>query len=301
MSILFNMSSVALCASYLVALYQLLELPLIHIGFIAFLMSLVLHKINFRTEHAGRRLIAITLGLILLSALLMMSPILLRLINNHYDIILTIFIVMATAYSLSKPIAKLLSLDLPSRKPLSDNDKKRIAIHECGHLLMHAPSIDQVSLPLSATLRGDGHQEASITTHTSSDQYPSSDHVKFHLMILLSGKAAEDVVLGGASRGAEDDLERWMSVAFTHAQSCLGIALYKPVSSELESLANLKALQEYQSIQYVNAWKFMEINQAILIEMSNLLLKQQHLKHEDIIPFLKRATITNGCAALPTN
>ena len=102
----------------------------------------------------------------------------------------------------------------PRESPLSPAEKQRIAVHESGHALVahlspHAEPVKRVTIiPRGMTLG-------------STRQLPGEDkHVATHselaerLRVLLGGYAAEQVVLGETSTGAENDLQKATEIAY---------------------------------------------------------------------------------------
>lgn len=183
-----------------------------------------------------------------------------------------------------------------SETNLSDRDKFAIAIHESGHAITHALAKECLPETFRMTLvnNSNGNGEAYLHCFKEEHKYHSTPFIKFYLMVLLSGRAAEDAVFGNHTGGSEDDLNKWMSLATKHSNSALDIALYKPATTKEESEANLHVLQEYQSKQYVQVWKLMELNKTLLIEMAKEFIEKGELSRFDMQRYIDQVQIPDG-------
>jgi cell division protease FtsH len=102
----------------------------------------------------------------------------------------------------------------PRETPLSPREKERIAVHESGHALVaHLVAASEPVKRVTIIPRG--------MTLGSTRQLPGEDrHVATRselgarLAVLLGGYAAESVVLGETSSGAENDLRRATEIAY---------------------------------------------------------------------------------------
>ncbi len=104
----------------------------------------------------------------------------------------------------------------PERKSrrLGDEEKRRVAYHETGHALVAACSKNADPLH-KITIIPHGRAALGYTM-----QFPEEDHYLLNrpalldrLRTQLGGRAAEEVVLGDVSTGAENDLERATALA----------------------------------------------------------------------------------------
>ena len=104
----------------------------------------------------------------------------------------------------------------PQRKSrrLSAEEKRRVAIHESGHAIVathcvHADPVHKISIvPRGRAALGYTLQ------FPAEDQYlKTEDELADQLRSLLGGRAAEELVLGKVSTGAENDLERATVIA----------------------------------------------------------------------------------------
>jgi len=95
---------------------------------------------------------------------------------------------------------------------ISAEDKQRIAYHEAGHAVVasalgKAAAIDKLSI--IARGRGIGH----LAVLTDDRLLPTREDMEVQVAIAMAGIAAEELVLGQPSTGAEADLERATNTA----------------------------------------------------------------------------------------
>lgn len=98
---------------------------------------------------------------------------------------------------------------------LDPAEKLRVAIHEAGHATIahytaHAEPLERVSIiPRGMTL-GVTQQSPGVDKHIL-----TRPELESRLCVLMGGYAAEEVVLGASSSGAENDLKRATELAFS--------------------------------------------------------------------------------------
>jgi cell division protease FtsH len=99
------------------------------------------------------------------------------------------------------------------RFALSDEDKRRVAVHEGGHALVAyflrgADPLEKVTIVPRGRALG-------VTQFSEDDRFNLPEHyVRARLAVALGGRAGEQLMLGEVSSGAENDLE----VATTYAR-----------------------------------------------------------------------------------
>ncbi len=97
---------------------------------------------------------------------------------------------------------------------LDPEEKRRVAIHESGHATLahyasHSEPLERVSIiPRGMTL-GVTQQSPGVDKHLL-----TRPELESRLCVLMGGYAAEEVVLGTCSSGAENDLKRATALAF---------------------------------------------------------------------------------------
>ena len=94
---------------------------------------------------------------------------------------------------------------------LSDHEREIIAIHELGHAWMRLHTGGKVE-KVSVSPRG---QALGVTVNVAEDErfLHSYDDVKKEILMLMGGRAAEEVVFGHVTGGAADDMQRASSMA----------------------------------------------------------------------------------------
>jgi cell division protease FtsH len=99
----------------------------------------------------------------------------------------------------------------PERKSrrLNDEDKRRVAYHEVGHALVaaHTPHADSVH-KISIVPRGRSALGYTLQLPTEDQFLLTRTELVGRIRGLLGGRAAEEIVLGEVSTGAQNDLER---------------------------------------------------------------------------------------------
>jgi len=95
---------------------------------------------------------------------------------------------------------------------LSEEDKRRIAVHETGHAIVAAALGQAMALDkLSIIARGRGLGHMALATEDS--LLPTSQDMEARIAIAMAGVAAEQLVFGQISTGSEADLERATNAA----------------------------------------------------------------------------------------
>jgi len=104
----------------------------------------------------------------------------------------------------------------PERKSrrLDAAEKRRVAVHESGHALVaiHSPQADPVH-KISIVPRGRAALGYTLQLPTGDRYLLTAAALRDKLRSLLGGRAAEDVVFGDVSTGAENDLEAATALA----------------------------------------------------------------------------------------
>jgi cell division protease FtsH len=97
---------------------------------------------------------------------------------------------------------------------LNPAERKRVAYHELGHALVAAslPSSDPVH-KVSIIPRSIGALGYTMQRPTEDRFLITFDDLKDRMVVLLAGRASEDIVFGGKSTGASDDLAKVTDIA----------------------------------------------------------------------------------------
>ena len=102
----------------------------------------------------------------------------------------------------------------PRETVLSSEEKNRVAVHESGHTLLayftpHAERLDRVTILPRGMALGATHQVPEGDRHLM-----TRTEIGARLRVLMGGLAAESLVLGDPSSGAEHDLKAASDLAF---------------------------------------------------------------------------------------
>jgi cell division protease FtsH len=97
---------------------------------------------------------------------------------------------------------------------LDSDEKERVAVHESGHATLahytaHAEPLERVSIIPRGMALGVTQQSPGVDKHIL-----TRPELESRLSVLMGGYAAEEVVLGTCSSGAENDLKRATELAF---------------------------------------------------------------------------------------
>ena len=101
----------------------------------------------------------------------------------------------------------------PSRKLITDKEKRVIAYHEAGHALVARLMGDAMQLH-KVTIVPRGHALGYTLNLPEEDRYlQSTEELRDWLKVILAGRAAEQVVFGRITNGAANDLDRATQIA----------------------------------------------------------------------------------------
>lgn len=161
------------------------------------------------------------------------------------------------------------------RSPMTDELEERVAMHECGHLLVGLMSVHHEN-PTKVTIESSGSHSLGYTYFTPNHQgLYSKQYLREKLMILLAGKVAEGLFFEEeTSTGSMDDLQRATMLA---RQMILD---YGMVSRPVYSLMSdrVKALAD-QQIQQLLEECYHEVESILMRNKSLLLWISKRLVH----------------------
>jgi cell division protease FtsH len=119
-----------------------------------------------------------------------------------------------TQADLEEAIEKVIAGPERKSRRLSDEDKRRVAYHEVGHALIaaYSPNADPVH-KISIVPRGRAALGYTMQLPTEDQFLLTRTELVDRIRGLLGGRAAEDVIFGEVSTGAQNDLERATDLA----------------------------------------------------------------------------------------
>jgi cell division protease FtsH len=185
----------------------------------------------------------------------------------------------------------------------SPQDRRLAAVHEAGHTVAQVAlgaAVDSVSI----VERGDS---GGATVVGGLGGVPTRDQIEDYVVALLSGRAAEQVILGSASTGAGgstgSDLARAaMMIASIHASYGLGDSLqWRSPPADAGRLANLDPTLRAQidvdlKRLFARAMKLVESHRPAIEAIAERLLKVRYLSGDDI----QRVVAKAERAAMPS-
>ncbi len=199
---------------------------------------------------------------------------------------------------------------------LSDREKKVVAYHEVGHALIGAvmPGGGKVS-KISIIPRGLSALGYTLKLPTEDRFLISEEEFREQIVMLLGGRAAEELIFGTVTNGASDDLQRATDIAermvSTYGMSkILGPLAYdkrqqtnflgngagnlrRLVSEETAKAIDTEVKQIVQS-GYDQALAILNDNRQLLEEISQHLLKTEVIEGEQLQDWLNRVKHQNS-------
>lgn len=178
-----------------------------------------------------------------------------------------------------------------NRGHIKENDKKITAFHEAGHALISLKvlPLDKVSkITIIPSTKGAGGYTISIPEDRL---YQNKDYLKKRIMVLLGGRAAEEIIFGKnyITTGAYNDLKSSTSIITKMITqygmgSTLGLLNLQELS-DLNSSSNeliMKECKDTVSELYDEVKEILSDEKALLEKISYLLIKKETLVAEDI-------------------
>ncbi|MDP8936140.1 MAG: ATP-dependent zinc metalloprotease FtsH, partial [Actinomycetota bacterium] len=193
---------------------------------------------------------------------------------------------------------------------LSPQDRYRIAFHEAGHAVASTalPGTDRVG-KLSIVARG--HAGGFTWWVPEGDQVSvTRSQLSDRLAAMLGGRAAEELVTGEASSGAQSDLEHASTLArrmvadfgmslrlgpfivkpFTNGyQGDIGLGYSERVASEIDA-----EVQDLLTQAEIRAKEVLAANRSVLDAMAHALMEQESLEGDDLDHLLLRVSAVDG-------
>ncbi|HYY31060.1 MAG TPA: ATP-dependent zinc metalloprotease FtsH [Chthoniobacterales bacterium] len=123
-------------------------------------------------------------------------------------------VTVITQHDLEEAIEKVVAGPERKSRRLGEEEKRRVAFHELGHALvaaysLHADPVHKISI----VPRGRAALGYTMQLPTEDQYLLTRDELVDRIRGLLGGRAAEEVVFGNVSTGAQNDLERATALA----------------------------------------------------------------------------------------
>lgn len=171
---------------------------------------------------------------------------------------------------------------------MSEEEKKVIATHEAGHVIVSLlmptqPNIKEVSIIPHNT--GEGY---TLNDMNDDKKYSSKKELKEKLAVLMAGFVAENIIIGDISTRASTDIEKATEIA-TKMVSVYGMSEFGPIS--LESIKSINYILSEKMVSNINDKIYQTIKEAEK-EASRLIQNNQELVENLIQALIDKETVT---------
>lgn len=179
-----------------------------------------------------------------------------------------------------------------NRDHIKDKDKKITAYHESGHALLSLKVLpmDKLSkVTIIPSTKGAGGYTLSIPEDSL---YQNKDYLKKRIMVLLAGRAAEEIIFGSESitTGAYNDFQHTTKMIYNMVtQYGMGNTLGLLNLSELSSSVNvnneaiIKECKDTIDSLYSEVKSILSEDRELLEKLTSTLIEKETLFYEDII------------------
>ncbi len=178
---------------------------------------------------------------------------------------------------------------MQSSKLMNDHEKRVVAYHEAGHALCSEllPSVEKVH-KISIVPRG---QALGYTLNLpEEDRYlKSRDELLDHVVVLLAGRVAEEIVFGAITTGATSDLQRASEITRAmvtqYGMSTLGARLIPTSDYAVSDTTRQRvdeAEEELAAGAYARARRLIVENRPLLERIATTLLRNEIIEREEI-------------------
>ncbi|MCP9264665.1 Paraplegin [Dirofilaria immitis] len=168
-------------------------------------------------------------------------------------------------------------------RSMVEEEREIVAYHESGHaligwLLEHTDALLRVSIiPRTSVKLGFAQyspRERKILT---------KEEMFDRMCMLLGGRAAENIIFGHVTTGAEDDLKKPLSFPIMDDSKRSELGIYKkPFSMKLQHLID-QEVSKLVAKAYFTAENILKMNEEKLRKLAVLLLEKETLSYEDVI------------------
>lgn len=177
---------------------------------------------------------------------------------------------------------------LAGRRRLTPEVRRRIALHEAGHIVAHlelglGPIVD-------VSLHNDGG-EAVIEADLAGDATP--DRVQAFISVLLAGRLAEKIGLGAASIGGTSDLAKATTLArdleLRYGVGLIGLVWIEPYEGDLVTMRGLlDAVSKRLQAAEVHVHNLLEANWTLVEAVAAPLEEAGYLTGRDVLSIIDK-------------
>lgn len=189
---------------------------------------------------------------------------------------------------------------------ITEKERRTVAYHESGHALVgHLTAGADPVQKVSIVPRGRAALGYTLQTPLEDRYLHSRDDLLGHIRVLLGGRAAEEIVFGGVTTGASDDLVKASAIAremltvYGMSERMPNLSLVRqgdtgflgrgaelaPYSADVEQAISEEQLQILAS-QYAAAKETLENHRDELEELAQRLLAREKLDSNDLLEIL---------------
>jgi len=183
--------------------------------------------------------------------------------------------------------------DKMNRDYIKDSEKRITGFHEIGHALVShlLLPMDKVSkVTIIPTTKGAGGYTLSIPEDS---MYQNKDYLKKRIMVMLGGRAAEEIIFGPEkiTTGALNDLKESTSLSLRMVSQfgmgdSLGLLSIESLPDKFSSSMSTEVIKECKSLiesLYEDTKKILIDNIEILNSLTEELLEKETLYYEDLL------------------
>lgn len=174
-----------------------------------------------------------------------------------------------------------------STRKISTEEKHLVAIHELGHAITSKESIKEISIIPRGNMGG-----YTWYNHTE-NVYLTASKIKEQLVSLLGGRAAEQVILGDVSIGAQNDMERAWKKAYDYVVKYGMSDKMGPISITTDTMSDgtkeiiFEETKKMISEAYDSATKMIEEKRSVIELATEILENKETILGEEFYEMIE--------------
>lgn len=174
-----------------------------------------------------------------------------------------------------------------STRRMSDEEKHLTAIHELGHAVTSKESIKEISIIPRGNAGG-----YTWYNHTE-ESYITASRIKEQLVSFLGGRAAEKVILGEISTGAQNDMERAYKMAHDYIVKYGMSDAMGPISISTGTMSDVTKERIFEETQkmiseaFESAIKIIEEKKQVLKDVAQILEIKETILGEEFYEIIE--------------
>ena len=185
---------------------------------------------------------------------------------------------------------------LKRRDQLSARDIRSIAVHEAGHALFYAalqPLPEYVTVNLYERL-GRDDVLGEVTRIIYPHQLEDITFMRWQMLMLLAGQAAELALLTVETIGPGQDLACWTELAQDYLKLCLSEVFFAEPANEFQASLNQRLLTRTLTQQRVQVMDFLELNCVVLADLANEIELRKRLSARELHSHFEKVQLPAG-------